>query len=501
MEIKMKPKPKFILLLLLVTLPVLSQDSHTVDDWTFYPIVNGMLTQCIVVDKDTNNIFIAWRSRYIYKFNLDSNKFIDTFDVKNSVPYDPNVQFQTYLIQGLEVDKNGFIWAIILYGNGLLKYDGEKFVNQSNIMGSFANTQWEVGFSKDNNGDLYCRYYELLFKVTDDELIADSVFIKHEVPENIYIDLHLAFTKTRDLYFLNDKFYFIANSWEGGNQNPLLVSMNYINPSPQNLKIYDFKEDFGISYNGNLITEFYQYQNTLYLTVRKEVGFTKTEIYVFDADEENIIKLQFDALEEIPFYMIQEFLVTDDGNYIFSLIMWENENSTTSESEIWIFDSDKKLLKKHPAPVMPYLYKPGEAKIMYFNHLTVVGDDLYMMSYSHGGLIKLSGALNNIIENNYNIKFSDIWILEAVPNPVNSNGTTTIDFFCMPSRFEQLTVEVSDILGQKTTDFRYEVLNFNYSTGLGQMQIIFNKKLSKGVNFIVLSLSDEMFAKGIIIVE
>ena len=97
-------------------------------------------------------------------------------------------------------------------------------------------------------------------------------------------------------------------------------------------------------------------------------------------------------------------------------------------------------------------------------------------------------------------KHSNVWIYNTTQSIIRNSNEIIVDVFIHPSFLESYYFEMVDVLGCKYTNFTYDILAYDISTGIGKVSLSLKDKY-RGVFFLSLKAQDNIHTKAIMIMD
>jgi hypothetical protein len=469
--------------------------SAAAETWDWFPISNNAVLHNMKYDGN----------QYLYYTSGNQHIEIWRFDLTTKLHQFVGNIAKGSTITDLTIDNNGNVWIIghemnlgsypPTYHTYLNKYDGTQITYIDWL------EPWEQNFFKPSftqNTDKVCIASQgFILTITDNGIIADTLgatkwdtdSLKEKYP------LTTLFISETDNFLIDD--YLV---WRNDADTIFMVNIN----DSSDYKKLAFA-DYQISSNDlQNISSIKVIDTSVYLLLSQfQDGYINGLIKL----NGNLAqKLSFDNLTDKPFHIISDFVDVgkqriygmsipnpDFSNYDF------NENF---EGKMMFYDSSNVLISSYDAPVLSFNGSPNKKGQPHrFTDITKIGNDIYCtLNNEHFGILKLSGITSIEEEWEYSFKKNEVWVYSIYPNitATGNNNILTVNFFCNPQYLDNLNVSVSDILGIQNFAI-YSISAFNTSTGIGQMQLSIQNKLSIGTHFIILRANNDICVKGIII--
>jgi hypothetical protein len=415
----------------------------------------------------------------IYKFNTETHIYKEISDIGTG-------------LEDIALDKNNNLWMIHAGSQysttmGLYKYDGEKVISMNHILPDSINKNFLYSrFEKTLDGDIFISRGYFLYFIKDDKLI--KVFdIRSAGFEDFLIDYRCNIT------FMND--YLIVSF---SNTKDASISLNFIELNNVNdNKTYQFK-DYDLPekiYANKLIV----HKNKLFMLMKEilmDSDFKKQKSYMYVFENGEIKKL-FDIPHVFPH--INDIILDNEDRLIVSYDYYKED---PYYSEIVYYDIEGQKIRSYITPKFnsdqPSADTTKKYQINGAGKFSLIEDNsIFMHPERFLGFFKFAPLPVSVeSEINASLHGSSVWIFNVYPNPVEN--MTTLDFFCLPSHIDELSVEIYDLLGNKYSNFSHSILNYNYSNGKGQLQLSL-KSVYGGVKYLVLKANGETFIKGIMV--
>lgn len=426
----------------------------------YFPLNNGGLNEGasqMVKDSIGNIYFSSKLKKKIYIFNKNTNEW-------KSIQTDA-------IVFDMVIDKNNNLW-LTTREKSLLKFDGNSIISMKNLLSKYTSTDDLMAYINcDDNNNLWIPFGPFLFKINGEKVIdynADS----------------LAFNKylgTISMLKKSDKLIFPSYTRD----SILIVNPDDINSKKAiNIRNFDVEDS---SYVENIL----EFNGEIYVTITKNLfnmkAYHKKNIYkLIDFNKLEKIKLNFiDTCENC---YINKYIF-DNNNYL--IVFLTNKLNDDYVGQIAVFkNTDFVTLQNTP------IVEENGIKMNYFKafDLMLFNNAIYIVNGSLG-LLKYYFTSHLIDNDELCLAGSDVWIHSSYPNPCKN--FIKIDFYCSPNKFNELNLDLYNVLGVKIKSLNYSIVNYNNYNGQGSI-LINIENCPIGFNLISISVKNSVNYKSFV---